>query len=356
MSEQSSGFSLGRLIAVLVPIVLIAFGIKQFASSGVTDAQEAMNADILARLLGERAGPKSPVAFVDKDGDLLTDAPADEECVTPEKLVFSYIGKTDQGDTASHWTDVVAALSEKLGVPIEYAEYKSPLAQMNAMAAGELHITAFNTGAVPLAVETAGYVPVCTFGRASEEGNEFGYTMQLITPAGSGVKTPGDLKGKKIAFVRPNSNSGCKAALVLLMDDYDLLPERDYDWRFLMKDHERSILGVASGDLQAAPVASDIFERMAANGEVDAEKIKVVYESERFPPAALGFAYNLKPEMRDAIKEVLLGFEWAGSSIEGKYGGADAEKFVPVNFKDDWANIRRIDDAVKKARQAKAAK
>ena len=135
------------------------------------------------------------------------------------------------------------------------------------------------------------------------------------------------------------------------MDQFDLLPERDYRWAFSL-GHAESIRGVASGQLEAAPVASDIFDRMAAAGEVDADAVQVVYESELFPPASLGYAYDLAPEIRETIAKTLLEFDWSGTGIESEYGASGPTKFVPVSFKDDWANIRRVDEAVRKAREA----
>ena len=47
-----------------------------------------------------------------------------------------------------------------------------------------------------------------------------------------------------MTFVRPRSNSGCTAALVMLMKEHDLQPERDYTWGFSY-GHETSIKGIA---------------------------------------------------------------------------------------------------------------
>ena len=77
-----------------------------------------------------------------------------------------------------------------------------------------------------------------------------------------------------------------------------------------------------------------------------------IYESERFPPATIGIAYNLTPELRTAIHETLLGFNLKGTGLEGEFG-ADVTKFVPVKYKDDWANTRRIDQVVADARDKK---
>lgn len=347
MSTPQSSVSIGRIITILVPICILAFaGSYLLSSSYEQTAREQIQSNMLSRLLGPSApGPETPIEFVDSDGDLLADSPA-TEAEPPEKLIFSYVATPEPGEAASEWADLLKAISEATGVEVEYQHYDTTAQQLTALASGELHVAGLNTGAVPVAVQSAGFLPVCTFGDA--EGN-FGYKMQIVAPNNGGLKEPEDLKGKMITFVRPDSNSGCKAALVLLMDKYQLLPERDYEWAFSM-GHESSILGVAEGEIVAAPVASDILDRMASAGEVDAEQIHVVYESERFPPAALGMAYNLPKELREKIRTALVDFSWQDSSVAAAYGTDQVTQFVPVNYKDDWANIRRVDAAVRQAR------
>jgi hypothetical protein len=59
-------------------------------------------------------------------------------------------------------------------------------------------------------------------------------------------------------------------------------------------------------------------------------------------------AYNLSPELRTAIHDALVDFSLKGTGLEGEFG-ADVTKLVPVNYKDDWANTRRIDQVVAQA-------
>jgi len=197
-------------------------------------------------------------------------------------------------------------------------------------------------------VNADGFVPVCTLGRA--DGN-YGYTMKIIVPADSDIQKVEDIRGHRMTFTRPRSNSGYKAALVLLMDDYHMQIERDYDWGFSY-GHDNSIRRVASHEFEAAAVASDLLDRMVARGEIKADAIRSIYESEKFPPGAIGYAYNLMPELRTGICAVLLDFDWSGTGLEKEFGPAGATQFVPISYKDDWGNVRRVDTALAKARQS----
>ena len=41
----------------------------------------------------------------------------------------------------------------------------------------------------------------------------------------------------------------------------------------------------------------------------------------------------------------MLELEWTGTSMEKLFEGENSTKFVELTYKDDWANIRRIDQA-----------
>lgn len=348
---MANGFSLARLLKVLLPVIILGYaGFHLLSSSYEQAAQAELQENVLQKLLADvEVKSDASIEFKDADGDLVADAPEPEACIDPDKLVFSYIANAESGETDREvWKDVMDALSEATGKEVEFISYTTTADQLSAMATDKLHITGLNTGSVATAVKTSGFVPVCTFGR---EDGEFGYQMLLLAPAGGEVKKPADVAGHKIIFTRPDSNSGFKAALVYLMTQHNLLPERDYEWGFSF-DHADSIRRAAGKEFDVVPVASDIFNRMVSAGEVSEETLQTIYESETFPPAALGYAHNLKPELREKIAQTLLDFDWAGTSVEARYSGSGSTQFVPVSYKDDWANIRRLEQAVQEA-QAK---
>src|SRR5262249_15816472 len=127
--------------------------------------------------------------------------------------------------------------------------------------------------------------------------------------------------------------------------DEGLLPVRDYNCRF-SGGHEKSISGIAAGDYQVATVASDMLSRALANGVVEKDKIRVIDQSKLFPPATLGYAYNLSTELADKIKAAVLDFSWDNTGLEKQFAGTGATKFVPVSYKNDFEWTRLIADAV----------
>jgi phosphonate transport system substrate-binding protein len=335
-----------RILKVVLPVAVVGFAAYVWATRLEPTAREQLSANVFARMLSANAAASgTAMSYADKDGDFVADSPDDPaQCIAPEVLVFSFVAGDVESVPEAGWKEVLAALAEKAGREVKYIHYTTVDEQLAALKKGDLHIAGLNTGIVPVAVQRDGFVPLCTFGR---EDGSYGYTMQLLVPADSPIKDIAGIKGHKVTFTRPDSNSGCKAPLVLLKD-HDMQPDRDYAWGFSL-GHEESIKGVAAKELEAAPVASDILARMVERGEIDANAVRSIYESERFPPATIGIAYNLTPELRDAIRGALLGFDLTGTGLEGEFG-ADATKLVPVNFKNDWANTRRIDELIAQAR------
>jgi phosphonate transport system substrate-binding protein len=309
-----------------------------------------MASGTIARMfIADPTPPSSSMAFADADNDMVADPPSDPaKLANPEALLFSYVATEGQGVPDDAWKELVAALKQKTGKDVKIVHYNTADEQMAALKKGELHIVGLNTGLVQPAVEQFGFVPLCTLGKAD---GSWGYTMEFLVPAGSPIKKLEDVKGHKVMFTTLDSNSGCKAPLVLLKEKYSLLPNRDYQYGF-SQGHEDSIKRVAAKEFEVAPVASDMLARMEENKEVDPAAVVSIYKSERFPPATIGYVYNLTPELRDGIRDTLLKFEWKGTGLEKQFGPEGKAKFVPVTYKDDWANTRRIDQVIAEARKS----
>ena len=350
MSTESSSFSFVRTLLAAVPLAAVIAGValmwgKSIQQSATDDMNRTVVQGMLVQLKPEAID--SDFELVDEDGDLLADTPKNAATLqAPKSLVFSYIAEEleegeDEADF-SNWSGLFESLTEATGLPVTTKHFEKVADQLAALRAGEVHMIGLGTGAAPLAVETSGFIPLCTL--ANAEG-EVGYTMQIVTGAKSPVKELGDLAGRSVIFVRPTSNSGFKAAFVLMQSEAGLLPEQDYEWTFSLS-HEDSIRAAIDGEADAAPIASDILVKMIDRGDVSEDDFRIVYESEAFPPAVIGCAYNLPPDMIAKIRDAMTGFDWSGTGLEDELGPMGAASFAPVNYKDDWANIRRIDASV----------
>lgn len=346
---ETSSFSIVRTLMVAVPVAVISVAATLAWNSSLQQtADDQLNRTVLTTMLGP--GPKqieSDFEFVDADGDLLADPPADGSRIEPDSLVFSYIAEElDEGESANFepWREVIDALAEATGKPVEPRHFESVVEQLAALREGEVHLVGLGTGAAPLAVKSSGFVPLCTL--ADAEG-EVGYKMVVLAAKDGGVNSIADVRGRRVIFVRPTSNSGFKAGLLHFYDEAGLLPEQDYEWSFSLS-HADSVMAVVEGRADVATVASDILARMIEQGQVSEGDYKVVYESEAFPPAVIGCAHNLQQGLIDSFEKTLTEFDWAGTGLESTLGKTGAATFVPVDYKDNWAIVRRIDSSVQR--------
>jgi phosphonate transport system substrate-binding protein len=279
--------------------------------------------------------------YADTDSDLVADSPA--RTVTPTTLLFAYTPGEDPALYRTTWNRFLRHVEAATGRPVRFFAAQSNTAQIEAMRAGRLHIAAFGTGAVPIAVNCAGFVPFAIMGG---DRGILGYEMEIITYPGSGISTPTDLKGRRLAFTSPTSNSGFKMPSVLLHSEFGLEAGKDYSAVFAGR-HENSVLGVAHRDYDAAAIANEVMHRMMARNVVTKDQIVTVYKSETFPTAAFGLAHNLEPALASRIRDAFFSFPWAGSALAKEFATLGVSKFMPINYREHWAVVRKVDEALK---------
>lgn len=271
--------------------------------------------------------------FCDANDDHLADVPTDPALlIDPDTLIFSYTPVEDPAVYEGAFQDLLDHLAEKTGKKLRWFPAESYSAQVEAMRSGRLHIAGVSAGAVPYAVNIAGFHPKVTMDKID---GSLGYTLQLIVPADSEIQGVEGLKGKKVAHVAPSSNSGDTAPRVIFKR-MGVEPGKDYEILYSGK-HDNSILGVVNGDYDAAPIASSVLERMIERGVVERDALRIVYESSPFPRTAYGVAHNLKPELAEAITAAFLDFDFQNSGLFEEF--KDTKGFVTVDYKPDWENV-----------------
>src|SRR5438093_8128340 len=194
--------------------------------------------------------------YCDEDGDLVADAPTDpKKWRDPGTLVFAYTPVEDPAVYQNVFKPFTDYLAQCTGKRVVYYPVQSNSAEIEAMRSGRLHVAGFSTGPTGFAVNLAGAVPFAAKG--SEKGPH-GYHLISIVRKDSPYQKLSDLKGKRVAHTSPSSNSGNLAPLVLYPPE-GLKPNEDYK-AMMSGGHDKSALGVASGDYDMAGVASDVFE------------------------------------------------------------------------------------------------
>jgi phosphonate transport system substrate-binding protein len=183
-------------------------------------------------------------------------------------------------------------------------------------------------------VNLAGAIPFAIKGTEKELQ---GYNLIMIVKKGSPYQKVADLKGKKVAHTSPSSNSGHLAPQVLFPPE-GLVPDKDYKVLF-SGGHGQSVKGVEAGDYDAAPVASDVFTRMASRGEVKADDFRIIYRSPLFPTSSFAYAHDLAPDFAKQLTKCFYDYRFP-PEMQKTFGGAD--RFFPITYQKDWAVVRKI--------------
>lgn len=276
--------------------------------------------------------------FCDENRDLVADAPKDpKKFRTPSTLVFTYTPVEDPAVYEQAFKPFTDHLSKCVGKRVVFYQVQSNAAEIEAMRSGRLHVGGFSTGPTAFAVNLAGAVPFAVKGDA--KGFQ-GYNLILIVKKSSPFQKIADLKGKKVAHTSASSNSGNLAPRALF-PSLGLTPDADYKVVYSGK-HDSSILGVNSGDYDAAPVASDVFHRMATRGVIKEDDFRILYRSETFPTSSFAYAHDLEPAFRDRMLKCFYDYRFT-PEMQKNFDGAD--RFFPVTYLKDWAVVRKVDEA-----------
>jgi phosphonate transport system substrate-binding protein len=280
--------------------------------------------------------------YCDANKDLLADTPTDPaKLKDPSTIVFTYTPVEDPAKYENVFKPFTDYLGQCLAKKVIFYQVQNNAAEIEAMRSGRLHVAGFSTGPTVFAVNKAGAIPFAVKGDA--KGFQ-GYNLITIVKASSPYKTVADLKGKKVAHTAPSSNSG-HLAPVALLPAQGLTPGKDYEIKFSGK-HDQSVMGVNTGDYDAAHVASDVFDRMGDRGQIKEADFRVIYRSQRFPTSSFAHAHDLKPELAAKLVKCFADFRYP-AEMQKNFDGAD--RFVSINYAKDWDVVRTVDKAAESA-------
>lgn len=268
---------------------------------------------------------------------MVANAPTDKsKWKNPSTLIYTYTLIEDPAVYQKVFFNFQEHLAQCTGKKVVYCQVQSNAAQIEAMRAGRLHIGGFSTGSTAFALNLAGAVPFVVKGNASVPR---AYHMSVIVRKDSPYQKLSDLKGKKIAHASPSSNSGNLAPRSLLPAE-GLTPDTDYKVLYSGK-HDQSILGVNTGDYDAAAIADDVLERMSVRGVVKAENFRTLYVSPPFVTSSFAYAHDLAPVLAAKIRSCFMTYKFT-PEMTREFNCDD--RFHAADFKRDWAVVRKVAD------------
>jgi phosphonate transport system substrate-binding protein len=305
-------------------------------------------------LVDAPASHRLATSFTDSRGRLLADPPASpDQLIDPPTIVVAHLkGPTPEDGGAFPWKQFESRLSQVTGRPVADSIYENTPEQLDRIKANQITVLALHAAETPFLVNNFGYQPAAVLG---DDSGVNGNKLDIIVPSGSAIAKLADLRGISLACTVPSSITGYRAAIVELMQNENLRPDVDYFITWTM-GQTRSIKGITDDhEYAAAAVSDDKLKSLVDSGEVTPASYRLVYQSDVIPRTTIGWFYNLKPQLAEQIRSVILSTKAvaevpatapAGEAITAA-AADDAGKpmhFIPIDYQKDFELVRRIDD------------
>lgn len=194
-----------------------------------------------------------------------------------------------------------AYLEKRLGIPVELVVGANYAATGEALRFGRLDIAYLGPVTYLLRARSARLQP---FARPSHAVVGPTFTAVVIVPADSPAHTLTDLKGGEVAFGDPASTSGTWVPRYQLVAA-GLVSGRDYTLRVLGA-HDAVALAVANHKVAAGGLSKPVYDRLLAEGKIDAKAVRVLAESPPIPEYMWTFREGLDPAFKEEIRKAFI--------------------------------------------------
>ncbi|MHB9029469.1 MAG: phosphate/phosphite/phosphonate ABC transporter substrate-binding protein [Candidatus Latescibacterota bacterium] len=164
------------------------------------------------------------------------------------------------------------------------------------------------------------------------------YRSVILALSGSGIRSVQDLHGTIIGFSDSESFSGYILPYVMLKER-GLDPDAYFKKVVFTGSHDRSIIAVDRGIVQAAAVHSIVWETAKRDNPALREKLKEIWYSDTYGPPPVIVSAGMSGSFSDSLKKAFLNFhkDREGRAILSAVG---IERFIPAREEDYFSAIR----------------
>ncbi|WP_286997942.1 MULTISPECIES: phosphonate ABC transporter substrate-binding protein [Comamonas] len=211
---------------------------------------------------------------------------------------------------------------------------------IEAMRSGKIDVAYFGPFSYVLAAQMANAeafaIPV------SKKSGQSSYQSIIISKKDSGPTSVAQLQGKTFAFVDPSSASGHLFPKAGLKGDG--IDADKYLSRVIFSgSHDASIMAVAHGKVDAAAVASPIFQTAVAKGHVKAEDFQVIWTSQPIPESPMAWRKGLDADTKQKVAAALAEIKGLPWGDRGVLNGFAATNDAAYNVVRDTAKALNLD-------------
>lgn len=235
-----------------------------------------------------------------------------------KSIVIAYLPNESSEELGEYRKGIAKDMETALGVKVTEFLASDYNATIEAMRTGKADIANFGPLSYTQAVSRAKAECIVA---AAPNGNkeEMGYSSYIVTQGNNAeINSIEDLEGKKFGFVDANSTSGNLVPSFYILqtinnskltfDDLHTNGKFFESVSFTGK-HQNGLQAVIKGDIDAAPVASDILEREFNENRADKNAVKIIFKSPKIPGSPVAIRGDLPEEFKQKVKEFYLNYD-----------------------------------------------
>jgi phosphonate transport system substrate-binding protein len=204
----------------------------------------------------------------------------DEQIIPEKKLIFGVVGGTDPGTRRKMMEPIVAYLSKKLGMTVEFVLSNDYTAVIEALKAKKIHMADIPPYAYVIASKTADITPIIVLGA---DGKPNFYRSMMIASKKSGLKTMDDVRARaknlNLCFAEPASASGHLIPKAFLIS-IGLDPQKSFKEVLFGGGHQTTVFSVKSGKVDIGCTTQVVLYLMVKKNEITENEFTTIWTSD----------------------------------------------------------------------------
>lgn len=248
----------------------------------------------------------------------LTGCPASHSNQAINVVLIPADGGTASG-TLADYQPLFATLSESTGMTFDLSVTQSYSAAVEALCSGSADI-AFVGPAAYLQAHQRGCADLLAVG--VRDGKSL-YYSGIFVSEGSNLRSLADLKGRRMAFGDINSTSSFLMP-VAMMIGAGVTPERDLAAVQLTGSHPNSLSALRAGEVDAAALSFDSFDRALRANVPGVENLRVLARSMPMPYPPFVVSTRLPTDQQKRLRE---GFSKLSARNLTGYAGRKLDRY-----------------------------
>lgn len=268
---------------------------------------------------------------------LLLGASAQAADPDPKTLKVALLPDENAGTVIKNNQALKEHLERTLGKKIDLIVTTDYSSMIEAMRHGRLDLAYFGPLSYVLARQKSEIEPFV----ALKTKGSITYQSVVIANRAAGVERIEDVKGKNMAYGDKASTSSHLIPKSVLAEK-GLNVGRDYKEHFV-GSHDAVAMAVQNGHAQAGGLSRPIFESLVERKIASLDKVKVLGYSKPFPQYPWTMRSNLKPELKEKIRQAFLAIKDPAVLKPFKAEGFDTVTDKHYDVVRDLGHLLKID-------------